>query len=227
MRLVLGIMLAAVLGIGAPPASASPNKAKWRREVLLGANDSLFVSLVFSWDQPGTYYQNSDSAALELRRSKDGTLFLKQPLWTTVDRMDPKTNVWSAERSADASFELNETFVRYSLKAIVPYAHPLIQWAIDGKGIYLTARGQSDKAKLFREEVLPMKNILAQHPELSSPEFTDPFRISGIYSHDESSFYVVLSAGYPADVPCYEEIVVLDRERLRGVEKRLLDQLWK
>src|SRR5262245_38979898 len=148
---------------------ASPEKAKWRREILLAANDSIFAALVYSWDQPGTYYESSDSVAFTLRRNADGSMFLQQSLWNTVHNMDINTNVWSSKQNSMASLELNQVFTQYGLQTVPPYAHPLIQWGLDERGLFFTARNQEDKSKLLRTDVLSLREILANHPELSSP----------------------------------------------------------
>ena len=205
----------------------SPERAKWRREILLAANDSLFASLVYSWDQPGTYYTNSDSVAFTLRRNTDGSVVLHQPLWHTVHRMDMDTNVWSSERQSVAPLELNETFGQYALKAIPPYSHTLIRWRIDEVGLYFESRNQK-KDTVLREDVLPMKDVLTRHPELSNFSFgSSPLRIAGVYALNLKYFYILLARGEPADVPCYEKILVLDGERVRSAEKRLSKRIWE
>jgi len=206
---------------------ASPEKATWRREILLAANDTSFAALVYSWDWPGTYYESSDSVTFTLRRNTDGSVLLQQPLWNTVHQMDPTTNVWTSKRTSTASLELNEAFAKYGLTPVPPYAHPLIQWALDDRGLYFMSIDREDKSKILRVDVLSMKDILAGHPELASPEYTNPLRISGIYCIGETlCYYLVLSAGQPSDIPCYEIILSLKPDRVRKAEAELWKQLW-
>ena len=92
---MLGVVMAASVST---LATGTPSAAKWRREVLMGANDSLFATLVYAWDQPGSYYMKSDTVFINLRRNEDGSVVLRKHLWTTTHRTDVNTMVRSVDR---------------------------------------------------------------------------------------------------------------------------------
>ena len=215
MRILLTVTMTASVST---LVTGTPSAAKWRRDVLLGANDSLFATLVYAWDQPGSYYLKSDTVFFNLLKNEDGSVVLRKTLWTTVHRTDVNTMVRSVERDSIGRLELNSFFEEYDLVPVPPYARVSERWGVDSTGLYIV------EEETFRETILSMKELLSKLPDLSNTEFVDLPRVSGLYALGEKYLYVMLAVGYPYDVPCFEEVLLLDSEKLKEARRRIRDR---
>ena len=228
MKRVFFLLILAASAAG--QASSTPYAAKWRREVLLGANDSVFATLVYSWDWPGSHYRSSDTVSVVLRQNETGLLFRQDRLWITTRQTDVDTNVHTVKRDSLGSFELARYFEMYQLAPVPAEGQLDMRWDIDSTGIRFVA------ADSIRETILSLTELLAKHPELTGSKSSGLPKITGVYSWEKRAapgsrsrkyYYVLISSG-SSDSPesdCYEEIILLHDDEVRAAGKRVDDRL--
>jgi len=143
-------VIAAMAFWGALAAHATPDRAFWYRETLLGENDSCFFRLVSIRDQPGSYYSYADTQRVEEVRKRDGRVLASTPVLRALASSDFDTNQWTVRYDTLAAFDLAGYLRAHRVAAAMRADYPIV---CDARGLRATYR-DGDVLVMSRAEIL-------------------------------------------------------------------------
>jgi hypothetical protein len=94
------------LGPAVGAALATPEKAIWRRQTLIGENSDSFFRYVTISEHPGSYYTYSRSLRIEKVQKKDLHVVESHPLESITYSQDSDTQKWSSDVDTLPAFDL-------------------------------------------------------------------------------------------------------------------------
>jgi hypothetical protein len=94
------------LGWFAGVALATPEKAIWRRQTLIGENSDYFFRYVTISEHPGSYYGYSRTLQIEKIRKKDFQVVESHPLESVTYSQNFDTQKWSSDTDTLPAFDL-------------------------------------------------------------------------------------------------------------------------
>ena len=80
---------------------STPDAGYKNREILLGANDSIYISLSIKRSQPGSYYTYSDSTFIKYYGNSSGKLIKKELIRITKYNANSDVTEWNSNEVQD------------------------------------------------------------------------------------------------------------------------------
>ncbi len=154
--LICLIMMILTLSIYSTPGAGYKN-----REILLGANDSIYISFSIKRAQPGSYYTYSDSSFLKYFSNNTGKLIKKELIRVTEYKANSDVTQWSSNEVKDLNdVNIGDLFRKYSIDYAFPsaiYSNENI--TMDEKGLVVSNRDYKNITVLTFSDLLEILSV--------------------------------------------------------------------
>jgi len=176
---------------------ATPDSSTWRREVLVGCNDSHFYSYLIEQRNPGSYYKYIETLSLAQYAITTGKL-VEQTVIRKTHHLDfDAEGNWMAEEQQQTPFDLNKYLVDNQIDYAFPIAMSDTNIVFEQDGFFLP--GKKAKALLLSKSQI----------ESLVPWFSQATKIAALYKAD-NNYFVLLEAGYHyMDMDFLQAVVVI------------------
>ena len=136
---------------------ATPDASTWKRELLIGANDTHFYSYVIERENPSSYFEYTETLLLAKYAITTGQLAEKITIRKTLHLDKEGNNNWTTEEQLTTPFDLNHFLTENHVSYAFPNNIGDAQIVVKTEGFFL----QDEKSQVV---LLPKSKVVPQAP---------------------------------------------------------------
>ncbi|RKZ83868.1 MAG: hypothetical protein DRR19_18510 [Candidatus Parabeggiatoa sp. nov. 1] len=189
---------------------ATPGSATWKREILMGCNDTHFYSYVIEMHQPGSYYEETYILSLAKYTIATGELVDKTIIRKTRHTDTDTEGHWIAEEQQNTGFNLTKYLIDNQIDYAFPADMSEANIVVGKDGFFL----QGEKAKA----------ILLSKPQIVSlvPWFRQDTKIAALFMANRNYFVLLEAGAYnTADGNFSQAIIVINHAKYQKARHSL------
>ncbi len=190
----------------------TPNPSTWTREVLLGANDQIYISYIFEHKNPGSYYEFTERQYLTTFDATTGSIVEQHLLRETLHRDTTTLGDWARWDTVHKTIDVGQYLAEQ--KAGLAFRDDMGTVEATEEGVFL--RLGDRRAPLVSADDL--KKVLANPP--------GPVRFVEQYTAPSSDYrFLLIVSGYGADQDAASRIVPVSEDEFMEAQRRLREQI--
>lgn len=206
------LMPAALVLLACMPLARTPNPSTWTREVLLGANDEVYVSYILERKNPGSYYEFTEKHYLSTFNVADGSVVEQLLLRETFHRDTTTLGDWVRMDTVRETIDVDQYLADRNVGVAFPDNAGTVEVSVNGVFLWLGDR---------REQLVSaddLKKVLADPagPVRFVEQYTAPF--SGYR-------FLSISSGYGGDQDAATRILPVPEAEYMRVMSKLREQI--